>query len=109
MQVATTIMQGDQYALPVEILTADGTLATEDTFADVEVVVGPLCKTASAGEITYSEEHEAFLFPLTQEDTLSLRDMPQDMQLRVKTQEGEVFGVKLGRVVVESSLSEEVL
>ena len=109
MNKATIIMQGDQYALPFEIRTADGTAAAADTFADVEIVIGSLVKRASAGEITFSEPHGAFLFPLTQAETFGMHSMPADVQIRVKTHEGDVIGTRLGPLIVEASLSGEVL
>lgn len=109
MQIATTIMQGDQYEIPVEIITADGTPATADSFADVEITVGKYCKSLSAGEIEYSEEQGSFLFPLTQAETIAMPDLPQNIQLRVKTKAGNVVGIKLGQMVVMASRSKEVL
>ncbi len=109
MNKALTIMQGDQYAIPFEILHTDETAADADDFADVEIMVGSLSKTASAGAITYSEVHKAFLFPLTQEETFAMQNVPQDIQLRVKTGTGDVIGIKLGQMIVEASRSKEVL
>ena len=109
MNKAVTIMQGDQYAIPFEILKGDGTAACADDFTEVEIVVGMLQKRLSTGEIEYSRAARAFLFPLTQAESFSLRNMPQDVQLRVKTGAGDVIGIPLGQMVVEISHSREVL
>ena len=104
-----TIMQGDQYAIPFEILTADGTPANGDTFADVELVVGALRKTMSSGAIVYDADRGAFLFPLMQEETFSMRDQRYKAQLRVKTVDGDVIGIDLGVIIVDVSKSKEIL
>lgn len=110
MATSITIMQGDQYAVPVEIKTADGTPANGETFADVEIVVGSVRRTMSAGEIVYDPNQAAFLFPLTQTETFALRDQPHIMQIRVKTVEGDVLGVNLGgAIIVIGSKSKEEL
>ncbi len=109
MNNATIIMQGDQYAIPFEILSADETAADADTFADVEIVIGTLKKRLSAGEITYSKPHGAFLFPLTQAETFAMSAKPEEVQVRVKNREGDVIGLRLGQMIVETSLSKEVL
>ena len=109
MRTNITIMQGDQYAIPFEILTADGTPANGDTFADVELVVGALRKTMSGGAIVYDADQGAFLFPLTQEETFAMRDQRYTAQLRVKTITGEVVGQDLGVIIVDVSKSKEIL
>lgn len=110
MQTTITIMQGDQYAIPVEIKDVDGTPANGETFADVEIVVGSVRRTMSAGEIVYDPNQAAFLFPLTQAETFAMRDQPQIMQIRVKTVDGNVLGVNLGgTIIVIGSKSKEEL
>ena len=103
------IMQGDQYAVPVEILTSDGRPARGDTFAEVEIVIGDMRKTLTSGEVTYDADGQVFLFPLTQEETFTMRDLPQKAQLRVKTKSGDVVGRNLGYIIIGVSQSKEVL
>lgn len=104
-----TIMQGDQYAIPFEILKEDGTAACADDFTEVEIVVGSLQKRLTEGGIEYSGVSGVFLFPLTQAETFAMRNMPQDIMLRVKTVAGDVIGMSLGQMIVDLSLSTEVL
>lgn len=109
MTAELVIMQGDQYALPIELMAKDGTPLSPDTLADVEVVVGTMRKTMSRGAIVYDAERGVFLFPLTQEETFAMRDQRYKVQLRVKTTGGDVVGIYLGEIIVDMSKSKEVL
>lgn len=102
------MMQGDAYALPIEIQTADG-LANGQTFADVEIMIGPIRRTLRDGSLTYDADQQAFLFPLSQQDTFALCSGIKPGQVRVRTHDGQVFGTSLGGVDVRRSLSREVL
>ena len=102
------MMQGDAYALPIEIQTANG-LAKENTFADVEIVIGSIRRTLRKGGLTYDAEQQAFLLPLTQQETFALCTGTKPGQVRVRTHDGQVFGTSLGAVDVKGSLSREVL
>lgn len=102
------MMQGDAYALPIEIQTADG-LATGETFADVEIIIGPIRRTLREGGLTYDASKQAFLFPLSQQETLALCTGIKPGQVRVRTRDGQVFGTSLGGVDVRKSMSKEVL
>lgn len=109
MSATVIIMQGDQYAVPVEILTSDDRPADGDTFAEVEIVICGIRKTLTSGEVVYDADRHAFLFPLTQEETFALRDLPQQARVRVKTKLGGVAGAFLGHVIIKVSDSKEVL
>ena len=41
------IMQGDAYNIPIEIILADGTVADDSTFAEVEIAIGGVIKRLS--------------------------------------------------------------
>ena len=83
-------------------------VADASAFTDVEVHVGHVRKTLYGGDITYDAEKGAFLIPLTQEETFSLRGR-QKINLRCKFPGGNVIGTDLGTVVFEPSLSKEVI
>ncbi len=110
MQANITIMQGDQYAIPFDILASDGTPADGSTFAEVEIVVGSMRKTMTSGAVVYDAGKQAFLFPLTQEETFALTTgAPVGAQVRVKLPSGDVFGINLGLINITLSSSTEVL
>ena len=102
------VMQGDEYGIPIQIKTSEG-IATANTFLDVEIVVGDMRKTLADGEITYSETEQAFIYPITQEESLGFSNMKQRVQLRCKFPNGEVVGVSLGDITVRKSASKAVL
>lgn len=101
------MMTGDSCNLPIKIFIASGQANASD-FTDVEVHVGHVRKTLYGGEITFDTESGAFLVPLTQEETFSLRGR-QKINVRCKFPGGNVIGADLGTVVFEPSLSKEVI
>ena len=104
-----TIMQGDAYNIPVEILADDGP-ADETLFDEVEIVIGKLRKTMSSGEITYDKDAKVFLFPVTQSETFAMAASTMGAQARVKPKgTDKVIGIALKNVSVNGSRSQEVL
>ncbi len=101
------MMAGDSCNLPIKIVIGSG-VADASAFTDMEVHVGHVRKTLYGGDITYDAEKGAFLVPLTQEETFSLRGR-QKINLRCKFPGGNVIGTDLGTVVFEPSLSKEVI
>lgn len=107
------IKQGDSYAVPIYI-ELDGQTVTEDTLYAVEAVEVCLesqCKEYrkdGEGEITF--EDGAFLFPLTQEETLALTEGPGHFDIRVKTIDGNVKGTPFQiPVTIADAISRQVL
>lgn len=100
------IMQGDAYAIPVSITTADNTAINDIMVDSLEIVIGHLRKTYPE-DITYSDEQ--WMFPISQEESLRLINMPQPVQVRVKFNTGEVIGVNAGTIPITVSHSKEVL
>lgn len=102
-------MQGDAYNIPIEILLADGTVADNSTFAEVEIAIGGVIKRLSEKSISYDQENKVFLFPIQQEESFKYFALNQKAQVRVKTINGEVFGVNLDKAAVQESISKVVL
>lgn len=103
------MMQGDSYSLKVEILDKDKALVTPADVSDVEITVGSLRKTYANNEVTYNENLERWLFPLTQEETFRFAPARVKAQVRVVWQDGTVEGVSLGTINILESISKEVL
>lgn len=101
------MMQGDEYALPIQLETSEG-IAGADTFADLEVIFGGVRKTLSGGNISYNEETETFDVYFTQKDTFKMEGN-EELQIRCKFAGGEVIGIRAGSFNVESSMSRVVL
>ena len=102
-----TIMQGDAYNLPVDILNEENIAVTPADVADVEISIGSLRKTYAAGDITYDAGQ--WIFPLTQEETFKMLPRRVKVQIRVKWRDGSVEGTDLGYKNILESMSKEVL
>lgn len=101
------MMQGDSYNLGIEILDSNGNLVLPADVADIEIVIGHLKKTYAKGEVKYGDD--AWLFPLTQEESFSIMPSKPKGQVRVKWVSGEVTGAKFDIATVDESRSKEVL
>ena len=101
------MMTGDSYNLPIQISTSNG-IANFSAFEELEVMVGNIRKTISNGDITYDEERQMFLIPLTQQETFRQKN-PVEVQIRAKFFDGEVIGISAGTVDLTKSTSKVVL
>lgn len=107
------IKQGDAYPLRMEIalngqLIDDSILYSVET---VEICLRDICKVWNkdgSGEITY--ENGVFSFPLSQAESFSMRSGKMDVDVRVKTINGWVQGMrKIERVDVAAAISRKEL
>lgn len=103
------MMQGDAYGIPIQIQNQNGEYLTLADVEDVEVVIGALTKSLAAGEITYNETGQCFVFNVTQQETFAFSSKQQATQVRVKLSTGEVFGCDTTDIDVIKSISKEVL
>ena len=94
-----SIKQGDAYGLPFQIRQEDGLITAEtlDTVEVVEVYLGQERKEYRAegdGEIYFDSEQNAFIYPLTQQETFAMppRMIPAD--IRVKFKGEQVVGIQ---------------
>lgn len=108
MSCKSMMMQGDQYSQPFNI-TIDGEPIDISKYTIIEFVFGGLTKywkPENAGDVKYIDG--LFYFPLTQEETLAF-DGPQDIQIRVKTIDNDVYGKRAGDIPVQDSDSENII
>lgn len=103
------MMQGDSYSLAVEILKADKTVLTPEEVSDVEISVGPLHKTYKKKQVVFDSENEKWKVLLTQKETFGFLPARVKLQLRVAWSNGDVEGCSLGTILIEESISKEVL
>lgn len=108
--MATTIKQGDAYALPVP-LTWNKTAINPADIETVEFYLGDSFRKLYPDEVTFSEDDGNFYIPMTQEETFAFEaDSVLSLDARVKFVGGDVFGVKkMGDVVVIKATSKEVI
>ena len=106
------MMQGDSYALLIN-LTQMGTVLTPDLVADIEVSIGDtIRKTKSAGEVEFDTTEQQWYIRLTQAETLALEPGGYEAIARIKysdTDDADVKGINIGRVIITDSLSTEVI
>ncbi len=105
----TEIMQGDQYPLTVSLTDAGGAPIPAPAIGEIEVMIGDLRKTLSAGEITYDEKSGNFTVPLTQEETFAMDARAQKVQVRIRSYDGNVIGEDAGILHVRAARSKAVL
>lgn len=101
------MMTGDAYNLPIRIETTEG-VVSPSMFAEIEVFVGDVRKTLTKEEITFDEERQMFLVPLSQKETFRMRDK-EEVQIRCKFVDGSVKGVSAGEIDIVKSVSKVVL
>ena len=99
------IYQGDQYALPVQIVLGEEPLTPQDC-DDLKIQLGHLCRTYSMGELRYDQDLSCWLFPLTKEQTHSLRVGRQQLQVMVQRGQDQYIS-KTQTLFVGASLFEE--
>lgn len=104
-----TIMQGDQYPLQFTLKISDTAPMPANTVGEIEVTIGTLRKTLTAGEISYDERTGGFTLPLTQEETFALDARAHKMQVRLRSKSGEVIGEDAGTLTVRAAQSKAVL
>lgn len=111
--MALVIKQGDAYNLEIN-LTLNGAPITEENLSLVETVEIYLAdeyqEYRSDGNGTVIFSNGVFLFPLTQEQTLALREGPLKMDIRIKDVSGEVHGLENKiPVTIKDAISRRVL
>lgn len=97
------MMQGDARSLYIELLKPGDVVVEPKDVADVEITLGLLSKTHREGQLSFMGD--VWVFPITQSESLALRNTVQKVQARVRWPSGEVEGVFLGRIYIDESLS----
>ena len=99
------IMQGDAYPLKFKTFSF-----TPSEITAIEFTVGRLSKlylSDGTGAVTYNSNDQTYDFPLTQQESF-LMGTKQPIQIRV-VKDGCVYGIDLGVVPIENSLSKNFL
>ena len=99
--MATSIMQGDKYAIPFVLQALDGTLITPDVVNTVILNLGSFSRQYP-GDVTY--ENGKWLMPLAQKQTFAMRGFVEP-QARVEFSDGSIFGGAGDAIDVTKALS----
>ena len=102
-------MQGDSYALTIEIMNSSKVYVTKTDVTNVEVMIGSLRKTYADGEVAYDSATGKWKVPLTQDETFEFPPSKVKVQARVVLANGDIEGVDLGEIRILESISKEVL
>lgn len=110
MSCKKTIMQGDSYPIYIT-MTYNGSPLDLNEVEKIEFKIGDLVKyynSDGSGEVEYSQEEDAFIFPLSQTETLKFEGS-QEYQARVKFVDSKVVGVIGGHIPIQFSETEDVI
>lgn len=77
------IIQGEQYAIEVILTDDEENVITPSSVDDVKIKISSLEKTYSSGQLTF--DNGAWLFPLTQRETLDLKVASVSVQAQYRT------------------------
>ena len=99
------MMQGDSYKFPITI-TMNGESLTG--VSDIEVMIGCIRKTMSAGDVEKDDTSDDYLVSVKQTETFKMHKQ-EEVKVRVLFNSGDVIGAYAGLLNVYSSLSKVVL
>ncbi len=103
------MVQGDRYSLPIRIVFRDGqseTLVTDEFISRVRIKLGTITDNYPDGTLTYDAEMQRWMFPLAQEQTLSMGTVL--MQIRLVFGNGDVYNSEPIQQEVKRSIIREV-
>lgn len=101
------MMRGDSYNIAITLTDDENQPITPADVAEVEIALGDLKKTYTSGDVAYNDGK--WLFPVSQDETLSTVAAVSTLQVRVKYLLGDVVGARVGNVYIVPSSSNEVL
>ena len=101
------MMRGDSYEIAITLTDEENQPIAPADVSEVEISLGDLKKTYTSGDVAYNDGK--WLFPVSQDETLSTVAAVSTLQVRVKYLLGDVVGAKVGNVYIVPSSSNEVL
>ena len=98
------LLQGNTYLLPIRIEDGEGDIVRDEQVERGEFVGGEITKFYGVdGEVVWSEEQQAFIMPLTEQETFGFKKGAIKYQGRVYLKDGSVSGsVPTSEYVYES-------
>ena len=93
------IYQGDQYAIPFAV-KRNGVTQTPDNISVLEIVFAGM-RRVYPGDVVWHEDTQQFLFPLNQQDSMSLEEDSFDVLGRAHYTDDTITGwKKIGTIQV---------
>lgn len=111
------MMQGDSYNIPFTLTMNGTTEIAPDMIADLELCVGDdngvaIRKTYDSGTVFFDDVERKWFFRPSQEETLAMEPGSYDVIVRMKFSDdpnADVVGIRIGRISIGDTQSEEVL
>ena len=104
------ILQGNTYLMPVQVLDCDGAIIHVDQVVKGEFVFGEIVKIyGEGGDVTWDEELQSFIVPLTENETFGLKDGVVKYQGRVLLKDGSVSGSVPASEYIYDSIGKTIL
>lgn len=100
------IQQGNQYPLPIKIITNNQPI-TPDDIDDVRIQIGSYLKSYADGEITFNDETNEWLFPLTEHMTQSFGNLRAPVQVGIKIGENLIYSITQNIDIGKSIIKQE--
>lgn len=100
------IVQGDQYLLPVKIITNNSTV-TPDDVDDIRIQLDNNLKSYSDGEITFNDTTNEWLYPLTEEMTQQFNNVLVPIQVGIKVGTEIMYSATIDINVGQSIIKKE--
>ena len=115
--VTRKMMQGDSYPILFTITMNGSINITPDMVAELEICVGgedevAVRKTFSSESVWYDSVENKWIFWPSQQETLDMDPGDYDVTARLRFGEGSnayVIGVKIGKISISDTQSEEVI
>jgi hypothetical protein len=89
-----SFLQGNTYLKPIQVTDESGKVVKADKVVKGEFTIGDIYKYyGEDGDVQWSVQDNAFIVPLTEEDTFSLKpDTTSEVQVRLLLDDGSVSG-----------------
>lgn len=102
-----SFLQGNTYLKPIQVLDESGKVVRADKVVKGEFVIGEIYKYyGEGGDVQWSMQEDAFIVPLTEEDTFLLKpDTTSEVQVRLLLDDGSVSGSLIERHYVYKTKS----
>ena len=103
------ILQGNTYLLPIQVGDCNDNVITADRVAKGQFIFGKYEKFyGEEGEVQWSDELQAFLFPLTEQETFELNGVIK-YQARLLLNDGSVSGSVPENYYVYESITKSII
>lgn len=100
------IQQGNQYPLPIKIISNNQPITPTDV-DDVRIQVGDYLYSYQDGVLTFNVETNEWIFPLTEQMTQSFNNLRTPVQVGIKKYDRFVYSaiqnVDIGKSIIKES------